>query len=100
MICPECKKNLPPTDYVRDQDICYRCSYALKNKITKEVLRKEPSVCKTCGKQIKFLENVKKRQRNVYCSSECASVGHKNINNNYWTRKLRQELKLSPRNYA
>ena len=100
MLCPECKKDLPLIDFIKGQELCYKCSYAFKTKKPECSAKKAILLCKTCGKELAFIENAKKRQRNIYCSKECAQIGHKSINNNYWTRKLREDLKLNPQYYA
>jgi ribosome-binding protein aMBF1 (putative translation factor) len=47
--------------------------------------------CRICGKGFGQEENVKKRQRSVFCSLKCAQEGHKKQINNHWTRKIRTE---------
>lgn len=83
MICSTCDKDRPSSDFFKQNGICYTCESRLKlqNCSNKKIL------CRSCKKEITLDKSIKKRQRTVFCSLECAKKGHKEINKNYWTRK-------------
>jgi hypothetical protein len=91
MICDSCKAERFDDDFINSQNICYQCMYRLKlqkaieNRTTKRVF------CRTCGEKVPANKNLKKRQRTVFCSCECAQKGHKQQLNNHWTRTIRKE---------
>ena len=86
MICNGCSKELERKDFLLDQILCFRCTYKLKLECQKN---KEKHKCKACGIRFERDKNIKKRQRNVFCSKECAFKGHKEQINNHWTRVVR-----------
>jgi hypothetical protein len=61
--------------------------YRIKTQKTPEKRTPKPTLCRMCGKEVLRLENQKKRQRTVFCSSICAEKGHKDQLDNHWTRK-------------
>lgn len=89
MICDNCKIERKETDFINNQKFCYKCEYqkniekASKNRIRKTV------TCRECGKIVNHNKELKKRQRTVFCSLECAKKGHRELSNNHWTRKFR-----------
>lgn len=91
MICDRCKLNKPDNDFINNQNICFRCVYNLKTQKTTEKRTAEPMVCRVCNKEIVRKTNLKKRQRSVFCSDECAKQGQKELVRNHWTRKIRRE---------
>lgn len=97
MICPECLKECAVNDFIRGQDICYKCSYA--KKVNKKVVCVK-TTCKMCNNEIVKNDLIKKRQRTNYCSEVCALKGHKERNDNYWTRKLRENYPMRHQNYT
>ncbi len=89
MLCENCKIDRPDKDFVNNNKLCYRCEYQKKLKKTpKNQDIERPMFCRICTKQIAHKKDLKKRQRTVFCSLECAKKGQKELNNNYWTRKL------------
>lgn len=88
MICPNCKIDLTQNNFLPNQEICFKCTY--KAKTAKKII--PPKLCRLCKQEILFDENLKKRQRTVFCSEKCALKGQKNKNENHWTRKLRVHL--------
>jgi hypothetical protein len=91
MICNSCKNDVLVTDFINNQKFCYHCMYRIK--LAKGSLKRtrKSHACRTCGKQVFRLESIKKRQRTVFCSNECAGKGHKKQVNNHWTRKIRTQ---------
>ena len=89
MICEQCNKELPEKDFLANQKICYRCVYRNKTKNVKKLAIHNATYCRICEKEIVLNEYCKVRQRTVFCSWECAEVGHKDQTMNHWTRKLR-----------
>jgi hypothetical protein len=89
MICEKCKIDRGDKDFINNNKLCYRCEYQKKLKKTPKIQDiHKPMFCRICKKQIDHKEDLKKRQRTVFCSLECAQKGQKELNNNYWTRKL------------
>lgn len=89
MLCECCKIDKPDKDFVNNNKLCYRCEYQKKLKKTPKNQDIHRSMfCRICQKQIDYKEGLKKRQRNVFCSFECAKKGQKELNDNYWTKKL------------
>lgn len=88
MICNNCNLDKIITDFVNNKNICYKCVYRIKiEKISvKRIERKQ--FCRICEKEVIHKIDVKKRQRTIFCSRECAALGHKDQINNHWTRKL------------
>lgn len=89
MICDSCKIDRLVTDFIKNQKFCYRCEYQKKIEKTTGKRTPNPTFCRMCGKQVVRIENLKKRQRTVFCSYECAEKGHKKLIKNHWTRKVR-----------
>jgi hypothetical protein len=94
MFCDNCKINRLMRDFINNQKFCYHCMYRIKLQKKGATRTRKNPVCRICGKEIVIKENVKKRQRSVFCSSECANQGHKNQLNNHWTRRIRKESSL------
>jgi hypothetical protein len=97
MICGNCKIDRLVTDFIKNQKYCYRCEYQKKIAISPVKQVKENQKCRYCNKEIIHIENLRKRQRTVFCSQECAENGHKNLTNNHWTRKLRNRIPWQPK---
>jgi hypothetical protein len=76
------------TDFIKSENICYKCMYRQKIEKTIEKRTSNPTHCRTCGNEIINKKNLKKRQRTVFCSCECAEKGHKHQLNNHWTRQV------------
>ena len=89
MICDNCKVDRLVSDFLNNQNICYKCSYRKKTEKTVEKRTEPKLLCRTCGKEFFHQKDLKKRQRTVFCSYECAETGHKKLTENHWTRKLR-----------
>ena len=89
MICDNCKIDRLVTDFIKNQKYCYRCEYQKKIEKTQKKQTPKPTFCRICGKEVITEKNLKKRQRTVFCSCECAQLGHKNLINNHWTRQVR-----------
>ncbi len=96
MICDNCKKERLITDFINNQKFCFRCEYRKKLEKTLKKQTEKQVVCRVCGKAVIQKENLKKRQRTVFCSLACARTGHKDLTNNHWTRQVRNNPSLSP----
>ena len=92
MICDNCKIDKLVRDFINNQKFCYKFEYQKKISKTPKKRTSTQKCCRMCKKKIIRLDGVKKRQRTVFCSLECAEKGHKEICNNYWTRKIRKEF--------
>lgn len=90
MICECCKIDRLEKDFLKNQKFCFRCEY--RKKVEKNIESRIPKArfCKVCGEEIFRDDGLKKRQRTIFCSEECAEKGHKFSISNHWTRKLRQ----------
>lgn len=88
MICDSCKIDRLVTDYINNQKFCYHCEYRNKLRKMREKQEEKPIPCRTCGKDVIQQKDLKKRQRTVFCSENCALAGHKEIIKNYWCRKV------------
>lgn len=89
MICENCKKDRKETDFIKNQKFCYQCEFQKKTLNAPKKKTKKRCYCRICGQEFFNIENLKKRQRTVFCSWECAEIGHKQISSNYWTRKVK-----------
>lgn len=89
MICDNCKIDRKENDFIKNQKFCYHCEY--QKKIEKSPIKQteKDRFCRQCGKKIERDKGLKKRQRTVFCSLKCAQEGHKELNNNHWTRVVR-----------
>jgi len=87
MFCEQCKKDHPDKDFLPKQTSCYRCVYKSKIKRCRKI--DEYKFCRICNSEIFVEKDCKFRQRNVFCSIECAEIGHKDQTMNHWTKKLR-----------
>src|SRR5215469_7363855 len=88
MFCGNCKKEVNEKDFINKQEFCFRCMYRIK---TTKIRKKKVNVkkkCRICKKEIFNDESLKKAPRTIYCSKDCAYIGHKKQVNNYWTRKI------------
>ena len=93
MFCDGGQKEWEEKDFIEGRMRCYKCVYKEKLEIIKnrpKVRRRKTQYCRKCGNEIAFDEQLKKRQRNIYCSPECAKLGHQEQNGNFWTTKLRK----------
>lgn len=84
MICETCKKDLDQKDFILRNTSCYRCVYKEKSKLCPKKKKEKANNCKICGSEIP--KNDKKRQRWIYCSSECFEKGHTITMNSHWTK--------------
>jgi len=87
MICDNCKIKRLVTDFINNQKFCYQCMYRIKLSKATENRMEKPTLCRCCNKEVIQQENIKKRQRTVFCSQECALQGHKQQLKNHWTRQ-------------
>ena len=95
MICDNCKIERLVSDFINNQKFCYRCEYRKKlEKLTGKQAQKI-NKCRMCSKEIFHKENLKKRQRSVFCSRECALKGHKELSRNHWTRKGKTDVVMN-----
>jgi hypothetical protein len=87
MICIHCKLDKDTKDYIMGNVICYKCVFEAKIKI---IGKRKPFnlKCKICNAYIKEEKENKNRQKEKYCSVECAKIGHKININNYWARSI------------
>lgn len=90
MICDNCKEERKPNDFINKQKFCYRCVYREKVKNSPKIRKEKKFFCRMCKKEIVQIKDLRKRQRSVFCSVECAIAGHQEITKNYWTRTLRK----------
>lgn len=74
MICPNCKKEKEPKDFLK-KEICYKCEYKRKKK---EI--KDKKICKICGTSLPD-------GRWKYCSDTCAKKGKRS--KRHWTCKVK-----------
>lgn len=88
MICSNCNIDRSVTDFVKNQEFCYRCEYQKKLEKARQKRTRRVAFCRVCGNEVIHKENLKKRQRTVFCSCECAQKGHKELTKNYWCRKI------------
>lgn len=89
MLCEKCNIDKEEKDFVNNKKLCFRCEYQEKLKKTPKNQDVQcPMICRMCGNKFTHKKDLKKRQRTVFCSLECAQKGQKELNNNYWTRKL------------
>lgn len=89
MRCENCKIDKPDKDFINNQKLCFRCEYQEKlKKAAEKRVDLAPKQCRMCKSEIPHQEGLKKRQRTVFCSPECALQGHKLIAANYWTRNI------------
>jgi hypothetical protein len=88
MICDSCKTDRLVNDFLNNSNICYKCVYRKKLEISpgKKILK--TVFCRICKKEVIKDKELKKRQRNVYCSYECAEIGGKEQREKHWTRKF------------
>jgi hypothetical protein len=92
MICDNCKSERLVTDFINNQKFCYHCVYREKVEKSPENQTEKKRLCRTCNNEIIRKKNEKKRQRSIFCSRECASLGHKNQLSNHWTRKVKGNM--------
>ncbi len=90
MLCRECLGDKEERDFIgKEATMCYRCLY--KNKV---LVAKKKNKCRECGKKFLYERKGSGNQRYIYCSIECADIGHKKQVNQSWTRQLRAQLPL------
>lgn len=85
MICELCKLDLPARDFVNNQSKCYKCFYREKAKKSK---KRGSYTCRECRKQFSLFVTKGMKQRRVFCSEECAFIGHKKQITAHWTKVL------------
>lgn len=91
MICDSCKLVRLVSDFINNQKFCFHCMYRIKlAKSMKNHISKN-QFCRICGVRVIQDINLKKRQRSIYCSLNCAKEGHKKQLNNHWTRTIRKD---------
>lgn len=95
MICCSCKIDKLVTEFINNENICYKCVYRKKLDNTLEKRANVKNFCRTCGNQIIIKKNLKKRQRTVFCSKECAELGHKHQLTFHWTRQLNSNWEIN-----
>lgn len=86
MICDSCKLDRLVTEFIKNQKYCYHCVYQKKLEKIREKRIPKTYFCRICSKKFTHNENLKKNQRTIFCSQECAKKGHKQLINNYWTQ--------------
>ncbi len=89
MICDSCKKDKLVSDFINNNKCCYRCEYQKRSQKIHENKMKKKLKCRMCNKEFFHKEGLKKRQRDVFCSKECAEAGHKDLIKNHWTRQVK-----------
>lgn len=89
MICDNCKIDKLVTDFINNQKYCYQCEYQRKLTNSPKIRTRRLNYCRVCGAEVVHQNNLKKRQRTVFCSQKCALLGHKELSNNHWTRQVR-----------
>lgn len=89
MYCLECKTEKLVTDFIKNQEICFKCMYRIKTQNIKKLKIKPVLYCKMCNSVISRDEKAKKKQRNVFCSRRCAEKGQKENIRNHWTKQLK-----------
>lgn len=94
MFCDNCKKDRLVTDFIKNQEFCYHCEYQKKIEKSKEKRTDKKVFCRVCDKEVIQDKNLKKRQRTVFCSLECAQQGHKELSSNYWTRQVKSVVRI------
>lgn len=89
MICNSCNIDRLVTDFINNQKYCFRCEF--RNKVEKKRKKTDSNkmYCRICKKEFVHIEELKKRQRTVFCSASCALKGHKEMKENHWTRIVR-----------
>ena len=93
MICDICLMDKNKKDFFKGNTSCYSCIY--KKKIKEMNPKTLKNYCRICAKEVFFDKKAKKRQRNVFCSEECAQKGHKELLKNYWTRQVKRNPVIS-----
>lgn len=88
MLCDNCKADKLVSDFINSKNICYKCLYRIKLEKMSKTKPEKPQYCRTCGTKILHDKETKKRQRTIFCCSECAKEGHQKQLNNHWTRKI------------
>jgi hypothetical protein len=88
MICGECNEDHSDDDFLMKSLICYHCIYKRKIELSHFKEGKKACACKECNKSFIIDKTKKIRQRNVYCSKECAHTAHKKQMQDFWTNKV------------
>lgn len=97
MICDSCKIDKAVTDFIISKNICYKCLYRQKVEKFGEKRTNKSLQCRICGNEIVTKEDVKKRQRSVFCSCACSEKGHKYQLDNHWTKNMGQKIRKRKR---
>jgi len=95
MICLKCNEPKTESDFIKNQEFCYKCEYRIKLKKIQSLETPKKRICRFCSKEIIHKRNWKKRQRTIYCSQECAEEGHKKLIYSHWTRHIKTEGTIS-----
>lgn len=90
MICSGCNLDRLKKDFFTGQIKCYKCMY--RDKLGKNCKKK--LICKMCKLEFVVPSGTGKKQRDVYCSQECANKGHKIQLSTHWTKVLRSSHPL------
>ena len=90
MICDNCNIDREDSDFIKSQKFCYRCEYQKKVEKTPKKKIKKLGPCRVCGGKIPVQEILTQQQRSVFCSAQCADMGHREFTKNYWTHYLRK----------
>ena len=88
MICKHCKTTKDDKDFLPKQEFCYQCMYEIKTKKLKKGLIKRKKFCRICKTELIYDKSLKKNQRSVFCSYDCAEIGHRERSKEHWTKKL------------
>ena len=80
--CKVCKLSKESTDFILNQEDCYKCVYAQKLKQVKIV--KKDKICKMCAKPLP-------NERWTYCTVKCAKEAK--LKNRHWTHTFRKDTK-------
>ena len=92
MICSNCNIDRLVSDFINNQEYCYRCVFKKKRIKSTETRTPKKLKCRHCEEEIPCKNEAGKRQRSIYCSNECARLGHEKQLNNHWTRKIPKQF--------
>ena len=86
MICDNCKVDRLEDDFIKTQKFCYHCEYQKKKEKTVKKQKRSRIFCRICNEELIPIENLKKRQRTIFCSEDCALKGQRLLTSTYWMR--------------
>lgn len=92
MLCAGCNTEHDCSDFYLNKNICYRCLYKQKIFLLKLEEKTKEYTCRICKKKFHIDKEKKIRQRNIYCSSECSKISHKEQMTNFWTNRVNLRL--------